>query len=416
MAVFAVTLLGIAGFLFFADRGTDRALAIPPPSPPPIPEPGPARSWEADVAVSTFSSWHTRHGNTFTTIPIVAVSGSGPDLVMNLYHNAASVSAAFDIGAGSGIRLGPGWTTSYSSQIVLDNPSTPTTGTVVADDGTQLVFRWEFNKWNAPIGNHDLLTAGGDSRVGPDWTLLHKNQSRTVYKTEGGVTRLQKAIDAVGHESVVTYETVGQVTRILSVFGAGGRHLDFVYDPYDPSGQLTTITDPRDEGGEPAVGEIDDRHWTFTYDSNNRIETLSGPWPLTNRIEMTYDTAGRLGTVSDWAADGEVANIYAYTYDAVGHLTHVDDPTPVPGQPQLFQTLSLTANGPTYIKATHTDRRGNAWEYEYSSMTASSDGNLAGSRTPSGITVGSVMTTSVTSYGKEPALALGTTTMTPVGT
>lgn len=72
------------------------------------PIPGPARSWEADVPVSTYSAVNARHGNLFTSIPIVSWSGVGPDMDMRLYHNSALVNTTFDLTTNVGFNLGPG--------------------------------------------------------------------------------------------------------------------------------------------------------------------------------------------------------------------------------------------------------------------------------------------------------------------
>ena len=124
---------------------------VQPPTPP-VPMPGNARSWEAQVQVSTFSAWNTRSGNILTTIPIVSLSRTGPDLSMALYHNSGSVTSTHSPSAGSGIDLGPGWTTSYSSHIVLDDPEAPTTATVIADDGTPIEFTWRDTVWGSLSG------------------------------------------------------------------------------------------------------------------------------------------------------------------------------------------------------------------------------------------------------------------------
>ena len=80
---------------------------------------GPARPWEADVAVSTYSTVNARHGNLFTSIPIVSWSGVGPDMDMRLYHNSALVNTTFDLTTNVGFNLGPGWTIAYSDQLIL---------------------------------------------------------------------------------------------------------------------------------------------------------------------------------------------------------------------------------------------------------------------------------------------------------
>ncbi|UCC32157.1 MAG: hypothetical protein JSU86_07720, partial [Phycisphaerales bacterium] len=142
VAVLLAGVLAGAGFVYFSNRDAGTAYAIGDPIPPPVPEPGSARSWEVEIPVSTYSSVHTRHGNLLTTIPIISWSGRGPSMAMALYHNAANVDSQLPLTAGMGFDLGPGWTVSYSSLLILDDPLEPTTVTVIADDGTQDVYTW----------------------------------------------------------------------------------------------------------------------------------------------------------------------------------------------------------------------------------------------------------------------------------
>ena len=89
-------------------------------------EPGPARAWEAELAVGTYTSANMRNGNLLTAIPTVNWSGSGPDVAMLLYQNSANVDSTLDLTCGMGFDLGPGWSTSYSAQWILDPPDDPT--------------------------------------------------------------------------------------------------------------------------------------------------------------------------------------------------------------------------------------------------------------------------------------------------
>jgi hypothetical protein len=95
------------------------------PHAPAHPEPGPGRPWEGELAVATFSSVNLRHGNVFTEIPIVGWSGRGPSLSISLYHNSANVDSTLPLTRSIGFDLGPGWTISYSAQILFDPPQSP---------------------------------------------------------------------------------------------------------------------------------------------------------------------------------------------------------------------------------------------------------------------------------------------------
>ena len=196
IAVLLAGLLAAGAFVYFSERQGGKALAISDPIPPPLPEPGSARPWEAQIQVSTYSSLHTRNANLLTTIPIVGWSGRGPAMSMVFYHNAANVDSNLPLTAGMGFDLGPGWTTSYSSILILDDPQTPTTITTIADDGTQTVFGWNAGAWWKPRGIYDELSGEPDARIGPTFTLKHKDQSFEEYELIGDTALLTKVVDA----------------------------------------------------------------------------------------------------------------------------------------------------------------------------------------------------------------------------
>ena len=176
----AGTLAGLAVFLFTSTRGKE-AFAVPETCTPPLPEPGPARPWEAQVSVSTYSSVNTRNGNVFTAIPIVSWSGIGPDMNMMLYHNSANATSGYSIADVVGFDLGPGWSLSYSDHLRLNE--LPNKVTLVAANGTKNVFWWSSSqqRWSPPGGVYDELTQDAENpRI---WKLKHKDQSFHEFST-----------------------------------------------------------------------------------------------------------------------------------------------------------------------------------------------------------------------------------------
>ncbi len=376
VAALLLSALAVTTLIYYAHRTTDKAYAIGDPIDPPLPEAGRARPWEVELPVSTYSSWHSRHGNCLTRIPIISISGTGPSLSVWLYHNAASVNESFDIMGGAGFDLGPGWTISYSSQLLLDDLLNPTTVTVVGDDGAQDVYAWDGIEWAPPAGVHDELTAEFHPDGSSTWQLKHKDQSYREYYQFSGQShaRLQRIVGAAVDETAVTY-SVTNVLHIQEITGAGGRLLEFIYDDLD---RLEKIKDPRDEVDPPEGGEIADRFWTFEYDVSDRLERIIDPMGF--RIDLTYDTDGRVDTMTDkydWMS-GAPIDTYTYTYDAEGHLVTVTDPAPHAEGTALSQGFTLAAWDTNPILGTYTDRRGNDWEYRYQfyGTVGFPDGNL----------------------------------------
>jgi len=184
--VVAVGTAIVAGaFIFFPKQQTAQAILCTSCNAH-VPEPGPARPWEVDIPVSTYSRVNTRNGNLFTAIPIVSWSGVGPDMNMMLYHNSANVGVtdtyATATGFSVGIRpcappcnTGSGWSISYSDHLLFSDY--PYTITVVAGDGTKDVFTQNGANWDAPPGVHDRLEPTPAPGYPDLWRLTHKNQS-----------------------------------------------------------------------------------------------------------------------------------------------------------------------------------------------------------------------------------------------
>jgi RHS repeat-associated protein len=387
VAVLAVAVLVAVAFVYFSDREGGTAYALCCSITPPVPEPGSARPWEVEIPVSTYSSVHARHGNLLTVIPLIGWSGRGPDMGMALFHNAANVNSPLDLTGGMGFDLGPGWTVSYSRQIIPDDPANPTTMTVIADDGAQDVYAWDGVQWVAPLGVHDLLTGDPDLRTGPTFRVTHKDQSYDEYGTLPYVLHISRIVDAAGNVFSINYENYVDPqgvpkARIATVGDAAARVLEFEYD--GGTDRLLKIKDPR-HADDPGLGSTlspDPREWTFAYDTNERLATITDPMGYINSI--TYDADGRIWTLSDKVG----ANVYTYTYDAAGHLETVTDPG---GAPWLTQSFLLQSFDPDYdgdglTRMKYTDRRGNVWEYWHHSADDWSvlfpDGNLLAYETP----------------------------------
>jgi hypothetical protein len=268
----AGTLAALAVFLFTSTGGKE-AFAVPPTCTPTLlPQPGPARPWEAQVNVSTYSSVNTRNGNVFTAIPIVSWSGRGPDMNMMLYHNSAAV-ADTSFAQAVGFNLGPGWSMAYSDHLRLNE--LPNKVTVVAANGTKNVFSWNsyHQRWYPPAGIHDELTQDAENPW--IWKLKHKDQSFHEFSTlvisnEDGIARLKRVVDATGNAALLSYDAVGtypQLTPRLKSVLAGGRPLNFAFgEPGPDAGLLLDLVDPLEEP--PCLQPpcpLHERRWTLKY-------------------------------------------------------------------------------------------------------------------------------------------------------
>jgi RHS repeat-associated protein len=271
---------------------------------PRVPEPGAPRPWERDLDVATYSSVNTRHGNLFTMIPVVGWSGRGPDLSIALYHNSANVDSTLNLTRGMGFNLGPGWTTTFSDQIIFDPPGSPTTARVIPEDGTQDVFTLSGGQWVAPAGVFDVLTQVGGP--GGNWKLLHKDQTYHLFDPSGLLIEVVDA-SAGALNKVVIARSSGRISLITD---AAGRGVQFNYQ----GSQLTSVTDLPDAGDPEELGA---RSWTLQYSAGRLLSVTD---PLQFMVAFVYDSLGRITMLED--KDG-----HAYTYVYWGkQLERVVDP------------------------------------------------------------------------------------------
>jgi len=313
------------------------------------------------IGVGTYTQANTRSGNLFTAVPIVGWSGKGPAMSMMLYHNAANVTSILPLTRGMGFSLGEGWTTSYSAQLILNQTPNPTIITAIADDGTLDVFTLEKGQWVAPPGIYDVIEA-----IGNEWHLVHKDQSKHVFDSEGLLLRVED--DAGNFISI--FRSNGHISSIVD---SSGRSLDFQYS----LGILFRIIDPAETQGTASP----ERSWTFTY-NGGRIHQLSDA--MCHLTTFTHDTSGRIASIKDKecpstidenicfaatadrcvavGADGDSMS-YSYTN---GRIRYVHDPIPDdPLEPQLRQQFAFTAIAGGAFRGRYFDRRGSLWAYEY---------------------------------------------------
>jgi len=369
------------------------ASPLPIPCQVPLPQPGPARPWEAEVQVSTYSWVNTRHGNLFTAIPIVSWSGIGPDMNMMLYHNSANVISGYSVADVVGFDLGPGWSISYSDHLRLNE--LPDRVTAVAANGRQDVFWWSSSqqRWVPPGGVYDTLYE--DTQTGK-WILKHKDQSYHQFSFSGcddSIWRLEKIVDATGNEATVSYTTCNPPNPtpvVLQSVTAGGRPLNFVFGESGPdAGRLLNLVDPRDEP--PCVPPCSphERKWTFRHDDlpggTGWLQEIEDAMQYENpyyggyRNEITYDGMGRLGSVSDkyhTRPNSPPKDVYGFAYHTDGKVRLVNDPSGSGGgRTQQFTYRCYEPNPMDFeperhLQTLYLNRRSAAWIYSYATCRA----------------------------------------------
>jgi RHS repeat-associated protein/uncharacterized repeat protein (TIGR01451 family) len=158
----------------------------------------------------------------------------------------------------------------------------------------------------------------------------------------------------------ITYTRDGN-GRITKITGPSGQVLAYAYSA---AGDLASTTDANNNGA------------TFTYDSNHNLLTFSGPTQARPLNTLSYDTGGRLVSVTD--GNGNTTQISSNASgqqqtvtDATGRLTTVatlDDLGDVLRLDQVFGAATLTTRW-TYDAVGHPlsriDALGNTWKAAY---------------------------------------------------
>ena len=314
------------------------------------------RHWHAGQPIAKEALVNVRNGNLHNIISLCPhIIGTGPDLRFDVYGNHLSAVSGLTISApASGINLVKCFTHTYHGQLHF------VSGTVtrlLEDDGTYFDFTWNSgtSTWDPPAGYTQTLVQQGN-----EWRLTYKDQSCRRFANPTG--RLLAEGDASGNEAVCSYETVGLDARLLNVTDARGRQITFAYD--GTTGRLATITAPW--GASNGTSTPATRSWGFSYDGNGWLNRIDDPMDMESTgdpndfmVKCTFDTAGRIRTVTD-----ANSNAYEVLYHSTSGLVDtVKDPSPFQTQTQTFSYDSDTQQ-PTFDRV-YTDRRGAQWTYKF---------------------------------------------------
>ena len=277
----------IGGKVGLFNRGSVQRLddlgggAYVPPEPPPLEQ----STGTCGIGVHGYSRSACR-GNGVNTLT-GAFTTRVVDLALPGIGVPFSWTRTYSSNAGGASRLGPGWTQSFATHLVEEQPLAlgATTGSEAAaandpadfklfgDEGQEILYR--VNTDGTFVGAPGSLSTL--SRVGDVFVVLRKDQVAYTYNGSG---------------------------RLTSIEDRNGQGLSFEYDDPGTAGKLTTIVD--------SVG----RQIAVTYDGDliDRVTLPDGRF-----VDYGY-TNGRLSSVLD--ARGQTTT---YGYDAAGRLTLVTD-------------------------------------------------------------------------------------------
>jgi RHS repeat-associated protein len=252
---------------------------------------------------------NTATGAYSTSAVDASLAGIGVPFRFGRTYTSADQSG--DMPAG---RFGPGWSDSYSSSLTVDQG----TGNILlhTDNGQWLVFNKQGDgsyKSDGASSSALISVSGGFDLVRTDRTVLHFStigQLASMHDRNGqGLTFTYGAspncgtiTDSGGRTITFTCNTDGTVSKITL---PDARKVQYAYT----GGLLTSVTD--------LAGGV----WTYAYDGNKRLTTVTDP---NNHAEVTnvYDNStGRVTSQTD-----AVNKTTSFAWDPATETATVTDP------------------------------------------------------------------------------------------
>lgn len=304
------------------------------------------------------------------------------DIVVDAYN---SLSASTGYGASNG------WQTNNSRSVWGLTGTVDTAGSTVYRtdaDGSVETYSWNTTT-NSYVceqnGNADDQITFSSTNNTWTWTDLSSGTTEVYDVSNSG--RLISSTDASGNTLTYSYNANNQLAQITT---ADGEYTQFTYSGND----LTSITNYTFVGGVLTAGT----QITYTYDSSDRLSTVTTPTSGGNSVVTTYGYSGATNLVTSisqtggaqltiaYNASNQVSNVtqtlssgvttttsFSYgsnsttvtdnngnatvlTYDANGNLIHLTSPT---GQVTAY---TYNSNGDVL---TATDPEGNVTIYTY---------------------------------------------------
>jgi RHS repeat-associated protein len=226
-----------------------------------------------------------------------------------------------------------GQTGSNNPSIVIGTIGKPThTGRVLDDGSTQLYYR-EYNGF----GN---ITKAVDP-VGRTFSYTY---------AANGIDLLETRQTRAGQSELMQQTTYNAQHLPLTLTDAAGQTTTCTYTNYTPQGTYYTAL-----GGLQTVTATDalGNTTTIQYDANGYRTSLTGPLGATDTITWTYDSFGRIHTVTD-----NSGYTITYGYDAADRITTITYPDTT-AQIITYKLLDMTGI---------TDRGGRSIIFEYNNV------------------------------------------------
>lgn len=285
---------------------------------------------------------NTETGEFYDPVTDLGAPGVGPAVALSRTYSTT--------GAGTSGPFGYGWSTNFTSHLVVDTAGDssdplPRQLHIVQENGATVPFT-EASDGTYPAAPWVLATLTHDAISG-DWTLARDKSGHdvTVFDSSGN---LISTSDLHGNQIDYGYSS----GHVASITGSGGREIDLTWS----SGRISAIADSSgravaysydSSGNLTTVDAADNGIWQYSYDSNHRILTETHPdgGVLTN----TYNSYGQVATQTD-----PVGRVTGFSYSNDQTTTTLPDGSVSVSSYDQGQLASLTTAYGTAIAATTT--------------------------------------------------------------
>ena len=257
-------------------------------------------------------------GNFYLSLTDVVVPEPGADLVFARAYNAQSFT--------SGV-LGPKWTTSWDTRLVLPTQTELGTFDLYWGDGRVDSYTVSGASLVASAGNYTKLiaVAGGFEATTKDRSVYRFDTSgglvsvtdinaNTLTVARDGQSRITSVTDEAGRQLTFAYNA----TRLVSVTGPDAKSVTF---RFDADGRLNKVTDQTGEfvtyvyDGEDRIVEA--------FDANGNLD-VANVYDLQNRVTRQTDALGRVTTFTYAAGrttkTDPLGRSRVYAYDVEGKV------------------------------------------------------------------------------------------------
>jgi RHS repeat-associated protein len=186
---------------------------------------------------------------------------------------------------------GNGWSFGYEMRFIEDS-----LGIIIErGDGRQDLYKRYGNSFEAPTGVFSTLTIEGSG-----YTLTEKNGMRYRF-TDPDSKKVTQIVNRYGNALNLTYVN-GRLTSLADI---NGRSLHFQWNADTLMTQLST--------------SFDDRVWTYGYDEQKNLTSVTDP--MNHTVHYAYNRDNRIKTFTD--AEGYATHI-TYNDDGMAHRVKTD--------------------------------------------------------------------------------------------